>query len=62
MIWLAVVVEKPRRKSNNLIAFATVMFCDDSARDDRWWRVERSVSFSTGLDIYLEQCRRGRCV
>lgn len=44
---------KPRRKSNNLIAFATVMFCDDNARDDRWWKlVKRSVS-SSGLDISL---------
>lgn len=49
---------KPRRKSNNLIAFATVMFCDDSARDDRWWRMERSICFHWSR--YLSRARPER--
>lgn len=51
---------KPRRKSKNLIAFATVMFCDDSARDDRWRRVERSISFHWSR--YLSRARPERFV
>lgn len=53
---------KTWRKSDNLVDFATVMFCDDNAHADRWWRRWRGwFSSLVWMSISLEQCWRG-CV